>query len=329
VLVYIFADDRTGVRVAAALGHAVSRGVDVRVMLDPVGSHRWLRGTVRLLQSNAIPFRLSLPFRVFIHRTRRDMRNHRKVIVIDDRIGYAGSQNIVDKDFRPGIVNRELVVRMTGPIVSALAAVVRSDWSLETDDATGSPLQPSEPTGSAVVQLLPSGPDYSLPGFETLLIWLLHRAEERAVIVTPYFIPSESLVEAMKTAVARGVTVDLVLSKAVDQRFVNWAQSSYYETVVDAGVRVNLFRGYLLHAKNVSIDRRLAIVGSSNVDIRSFRLNEEVSMLFYDRPSIDAVIALQEGYLAESDRVDIHRWRRRSPFRKLAENLAQIMSPLL
>lgn len=329
VLVYIFANDRTGVRVAAALGRAVERGVDVHVMLDPVGSRPWLRGTLHLLQSNHVPLLRSLPLRFFSHRTRRDMRNHRKVIVIDDRIGYAGSQNIVDKDFRPGVVNRELVVRLTGPIVAALAVVVHRDWALERGKDYGSRLPSIEARGSAVVQLLPSGPSYPLPGFETLLIWQLHQAVRRAVIVTPYFIPSESLIDAMRTAVARGVTVELVVSKAVDQRFVNWAQSSYYETVVDAGVRVNLFRGYLLHAKNVSIDRCLAIVGSSNVDIRSFKLNEEVSLLFYDTCSIDEVIEIQDTYLAGSDRIDIKQWRRRSRFRRLAENLAQTASPLL
>lgn len=329
VLVYIFADDSTGARVAAALGRAVARGVEVRVMLDPVGSRPWLRGTLDLLRSNHVPLLRSLPLRLLSHRTRRDMRNHRKVIVIDDRIGYAGSQNIVDKDFRPGVVNRELVVRLTGPIVAALAVVVHRDWAIEMGKEYGSRLPSFDASGTAVVQLLPTGPSYPLPGFETLLIWQLHQAVRRAVIVTPYFIPSESLIDAMRTAVARGVTVELVVSKTVDQMFVNWAQSSYYETVVDAGVRVNLFRGYLLHAKNVSIDSCLAIVGSSNVDIRSFELNEEVSLLFYDTSSIDEVIGIQDAYLAGSDRIDIRRWRRRSGLRKLAENLAQIASPLL
>ncbi|WP_307088604.1 phospholipase D-like domain-containing protein [Sphingomonas faeni] len=329
VLVYIFADDATGARVATALGRAVERGVDVRVMLDPVGSGRWLRGTVGLMHANQVQLLLSLPLRFLSHRTRRDMRNHRKVIVIDDRIGYAGSQNIVDKDFRPGIVNRELVVRLTGPIVAALAAVVHRDWAIERGKGYESRMPSIEAGGSAVVQLLPSGPSYRLPGFETLLIWQLHQATTRVVIATPYFIPSESLIDAMRIAVARGVTVELLVSKAVDQRFVNWAQSSYYETVMDVGVRVNLFQKGLLHAKNVSIDRCFAIVGSSNVDIRSFRLNEEVSLLFYDTASIDQVIEIQDGYLAESDQIDIREWRRRSPVRRLVENFAQMTSSLL
>jgi cardiolipin synthase len=180
-----------------------------------------------------------------------------------------------------------------------------------------------------MAQLLPSGADYPLEGFESLLVWQIQRACERVVIVTPYFIPDEDVLGAMRTAVARGVTVDLVVSGVVDQRLVNLSQSSYYDDLLVAGVRVNLFRDFLLHAKNVSIDGRLAVVGSSNVDLRSFQLNEEASLLLYDPGSIAAVEAIQRGYLEASDRLNIERWRARPRLRKLAENIARLVNSLL
>jgi cardiolipin synthase len=210
-----------------------------------------------------------------------------------------------------------------------MAVLVSGDWSLETGRAPERPAAIPETVGDAQIQLLPSGADYRLEGFETLLVWQLHQARERVIIVTPYFIPDEDVLDAMRTAVARGVAVDLVVSGVVDQRIVNWSQSSYYDDLLRAGVRVNLFRDYLLHAKNVSIDGRLAVVGSSNVDLRSFQLNEEASLLLYDVPSIDAVEAIQQGYLRDSDQLDLATWRSRPTLRKLAENIARLVNSLL
>ena len=329
LLVYIFADDSAGQHVAAALGRAVERGLEVRVMFDPVGSHHWRRGTLKLLRGHGVDVKEALPFHLLRGRTRRDMRNHRKLFVIDGGIGYAGSQNIVAKDFRPGIVNRELVARVTGPVVASMAAVVVGDWSLETDRPPTNPVSIPTPAGDAQAQLLPSGEDYPLEGFETLLVWQLHEARDHVVMVTPYLIPDEDVLGAMRAAVARGVTVDLVVSKVVDQRLVNLSQSSYYEDLLAASIRINLFRDFLLHAKNVSIDGRLAVVGSSNVDVRSFQLNEEASLLLYDTQSIEHLKTIQQGYLANSDRLDLPTWRGRSRVRKLAENVARLVNSLL
>ncbi len=329
LLVYLFADDAVGRRVIDALARAVARGVVCRVMLDPVGSHRWRRGTLRLLRAARVEVREALPFRWLRGRTRRDMRNHRKLFVIDGAIGYAGSQNIVAKDFRPGVVNRELVARISGPAVAALAALVHGDWFLETGVMADGDVAVPPAAGDAVAQLLPSGADYPLEGFETLLVWQLHRACERVVIVTPYFIPDEDVLGAMRVAVARGVTIDLIVSKVVDQRLVNLAQSSYYEDLLACGVRIHRFRDYLLHAKNVAVDRRLGIIGSSNVDLRSFQLNEEASLVLYDAVSIAALDSVQRSYLASSDRIDHAAWRKRSLLQRVGENLARLVSSLL
>ncbi len=330
LLVYIFADDAVGLKVVEALGRAIARGVRCRVMFDPVGSHKWRRGIKRRLREAGVEVREALPVHLLWRRSRADMRNHRKLFVIDGLIGYSGSQNLVCKDFRPGITNRELVARVTGPVVASMAAVVAGDWSIEgTEPAKPEPVTIPEATGNARVQLLPSGADFPLEGFETLLVWQLHQACHRVVLVTPYFIPDEDVIGAMRSAAARGVEVNLVVSKVVDQRIVHLAQCSYFEELLSAGIHVHQYRDYLLHAKNVSIDGALGIVGSSNVDLRSFQLNEEASLLLQDRPTIAKLEAIQAVYMADSDQLHLEEWRARSWLRRLPENIARIMSPLL
>jgi cardiolipin synthase len=329
LLAYIFADDATGRRVIEALARATGRGVSCHVLIDPVGSHHWVRRTVRLLRAASVETRETLPLNLLRGRTRRDMRNHRKLFLIDGTIGYAGSQNLVRKDFRPGIVNQELVLRVTGPAVAQMSAVFIADWYLETETLLEArPTIPS-PAGGASVQVLPSGPDYPGEGFRTLLVWQVHAARERVTIVTPYLIPDEGLLGALGTAILRGVTVDLIVSAVIDQPLVGLAQRSYYDELLRLGIRVHRYRDYLLHAKNVSIDGRLAIVGSSNVDIRSFQLNDEVSVLLEDADAVAALETIQSAYKAGSDRLDLSTWRRRPRAGRLAENAARLVSPLL
>lgn len=329
LLVYIFADDSVGRSIIDALARAVRRGVDCRVLVDPVGSSHWIKGTERCLRDAGVKFRAALPWHWLRRRTRRDMRNHRKLFIVDGGIGYSGSQNIVCRDFRPGVVNKELVARCTGPIAAEMEAVFVGDWFLETGEEPPRSLEAVSARGDAILQLLPSGAEYPLEGFETLLVWQLHQARERAVIVTPYFIPDEDVLGAMRTAAARGVTVDLVLSKVVDQRLVNLAQRSYYDGLLRAGVRIHLFKGFLLHAKNVGIDGKVGIVGSSNVDLRSFQLNEEVTLLLLDERSAASLAAVQQTYLDASEEIRLDSWSKRGRPVMVAENLARLISPLL
>lgn len=329
ILVYIFADDATGRLVIDALGRAVRRGVVCHVLVDPVGSRRWIQSTVRLLRDAGVEAREALPFHWLRGRTRRDMRNHRKLFLIDEVIGYVGSQNIVAKDFRPGVINRELVVRVTGPVVAQLTALFVSDWYLETETMLAARALLPPVAGGAVTQLLPSGANYGVQGFETLLVAQVHAARDHVLITTPNLIPDEGLLGAMRTASLRNVTVEMIVSAAVDQPLVSLAQRSYYDELLEAGVRIHRYRDDLLHAKNVSIDGRLAIVGSSNVDIRSFQLNEEASLILYDSPSVEALNRIQRDYIVNSDKLDLAQWRGRAPLAKLAENLARLVTPLL
>jgi cardiolipin synthase len=226
-------------------------------------------------------------------------------------------------------VNRELVARVTGPAVVEMTAVFLTDWYLETEQLLEADPPIPNRRDEAQLQVLPSGADYPLDGFQTLLTWQVGRARKEVVLVTPYLIPDDSLVAALSTAVVRGVDVRVVVSAVVDQPLVNLAQCSYYDELLGSGVRIHRYRKFLLHAKMVRVDGDLGIIGSSNVDIRSFQLNEEVSLLVIDQSSLARLHEIEEGYLAGSDELSLDEWRLRSRLRRLAEGAARLVSPLL
>ncbi|RFC65414.1 cardiolipin synthase [Fulvimarina endophytica] len=329
LLTYIFADDRTGRAIAEALGRARRRGVEVRVLVDALGSHQWAARTMDLLASLDVDARLVLPVRLAsLRRTRGDLRNHRKLCLIDGRAGFVGSQNIVDRDFKPGIVNDELVARVEGPVVMALDTVFACDWYLETE-VWLAPLDVAGRPGEANLQAMPSGPDFDVPGYERLLVEMVHGARRRVRIVSPYLIPDESLLVAMKNAVARGVEVDLIVSALADQRLVSLAQHSYYDELLSAGIGIHQYRERLLHAKNVLVDDRVGIVGSSNADVRSFMLNAEISLILHDEAACRSLGRIHDLYIGRSDPLTLQDWRGRSRISRVLENGARMVSPLL
>lgn len=326
---YIFAPDRTGTRIADALARAVGRGLHVRVLVDALGSRPWARRSLALLHDAGVEAHLTLPIRfASLRRARGDLRNHRKLCIVDGQTAFVGSLNIVDRDFKPGIVNDELVARVSGPVVAAFEAVFATDWHLETD-RTLPPCPPPSPCGTTALQAVPSGPDYGTLGYERLLVEVVHAAQERVEIVTPYLIPDEALLVAMKNAVARGVEVTVILSRVTDQHIVRLAQRSFYDELLTAGIILQRYRDRLLHAKSVSVDGAIGIVGSSNADIRSFMLNAEISMVIHDAHAAATLEAIHRRYIEGSDRLTLTQWRGRSRIVALLENLARLMTPLL
>lgn len=329
ILVYIFADDATGMRVIDALGRAAKRGVTCRVLIDALGSRPWADRVIALLRERGVQAAKALTIRPF-RRDRADLRNHRKLIVVDGSTGYIGSQNIVARDFKPGIVNEELVARVTGPAVAQIQSVFLADWYLETLELPDAPglFPPLPASGGVTAQLLPSGPDYPVAGSERLTVSMVYAARRRIVLTTPYFIPDEGLLEALQSAVLRGVEVRIVVSLVQDQWLVGHAQRSFYAELLRSGVRVFQYRDKLLHAKHVVADDDLVAIGSSNVDIRSFQLNAEAMLLIYGAGRIEGA-ALLNDYAAHSCELDQAEWSRRPFHHKVLENLARLISPLL
>jgi cardiolipin synthase len=329
---YIFADDDATAPVIEALGRAARRGVRCRVLADAIGSRRPLRTLRPRLAALGVALHEMLPISLLPWRKARlDLRNHRKIAVIDGRVGYTGSQNLVAAGFKEGITYEELVVRVTGPVVLDLQYVFAADWFLECgeilEDETVFPYP--EVTGTIPAQALPSGPDFPTQNNQRLFVALVHGASKQVVLTTPYFVPDEPLLQAMQTAALRGVDVHLVVSEKADQFFVSQAQKSYYEELLEAGVHIHLYRKGFLHAKHLSIDDAVALIGSSNLDIRSFALNAEVMLTIYDSGVVARLAAEQERYYTNSRLLTHAEWRQR-PFRsKLVEHLARLVSPLL
>ena len=332
LLYYIFGDDATGRRVAEALEQAVSRGVQCRVLLDSLGSRRAIHTLAPGLRSAGVEVVELLPVRWFRKNpTRPNLRNHRKIAVIDGRIGYVGSQNIVDAGFHKGFVNEELVARVTGPVVVQLQAVYLTDYSMETGmlSVDMALFPPSACSGTTIAQVLPSGPGYPQENTQCMIISLLHAAKKRVILTTPYFVPDESLLEAIRTAVLRGVEVHLVVSRKADHLIVGLAQRSYYEELLGIGVAIHQYLPGLLHAKHVSIDDTLALIGSSNLDIRSFALNAEVSMIVYDPQVVAALGVVQERNIAMAQRLTADEWSKRPIWSNVLQNTARLVDSVL
>jgi cardiolipin synthase len=329
---YIFADDSATAPVVSALGRAAARGVRCRVLADAIGSYSGLRTLRPKLTALGVAVHEMLPVSLLPWRKARlDLRNHRKIAVIDGRVGYTGSQNLVDANFKKGISYEDLMVRVTGPVVMELQHLFAADWFLETGEVLGGfgEFPSPEITGSVPAQALASGPAFPTQNNQRLFVALIHAARRRVVLTTPYFIPDEPLLQAVQTAAIRGVSVDLVVSEVGDHPVVSLAQKSYYEELLEAGVHIHLYRTNFLHAKHLSIDDSVAMIGTSNLDIRSFALNAEVMLLIYDRDVTARLIVEQERYLAESRILTLDEWRQRSFGTKLAQHLMRLLSPLL
>jgi len=333
LLYYIFADDDRGGPVVEALLAAKRRGVDCRVLIDAVGSRKFgLEALLGRFAEAGIPAHEALPAGLFRRGAARfDLRNHRKVAVIDGTVAFTGSQNLVNPGFVPGFPNEELVARVTGPVVIQLQAVFLQDWFFETGHLPPDPdaFELPTATGGSVAQVLPSGPGYERENAQELLVHLFHRAERRIVITTPYFVPDAPFLQALRTAVRRGVEVRLVVANPVDKWVMALAQRSYFEALLDAGVRIHMYRPHFLHAKHVTIDDDLAIVGSVNMDIRSFALNAEVALLVYDPAVVAAMRVIQDKYFAESIELTSEAWARRPLWVRVAQNTARLGDSLL
>ncbi len=335
LLFYIIADDETGHRVTEALVRAVARGVKCRVLVDSFGALPFIKKLGDKMVEQGIELHYILPISLFRrYLTRIDLRNHRKIAVFDGQVAYTGSQNIVNADYGydiEGLTYEELMLRLTGPIVLELQAIFVSDWHIESGEFLMEPEMFPPPTaaGTVVGQALPSGPTYPMENFQRMVVALAHHAKERIVITTPYFIPDDTFIQAMQIAVSSGVEVVLIVSAKVDQAVVGLAQSAYYQELLEAGVRIHIFGRALLHAKHMSVDNDIALIGSGNMDKRSFELNFEISMLFYDEQVAQALHSEEARYMEHSEELNLETWMQRSGKDRFLQDMSKLISPLL
>ncbi len=332
LLYYILAGDATGRRVAAAVKAAAGRGVACRVLLDGFASRAAFgrHGLASDLRAGGVEVAAALPSSPL---RRRDLRNHRKLAVIDGRVAYAGSQNMIDPDYdgKRGGPWVDLSGRYTGPVVAELAAVFAGDWAFETDRELDVPSPADVPRvdGGLPMQVVPTGPASPGESFRRLLLGAIDAAERRLVLTTPYFIPDEATLVGLQSAADRGVRVSLIVPRHSDNPLTAAAGRATYATLVRAGIAVFRYRPGLLHTKLVTVDDAVAIFGSANLDVRSFHLNFELSTLLYGPEVVGRFHAVQQAYLADSDRLDADAWAARPILPRYLDSAVSLISPLL
>ncbi len=338
LLVYIWLADRNGLRIAEALKRAASRGVRCRAIADGLGSRALVASEHwKKMRDAGVAVAVALPIgapllRIF--KGRIDLRNHRKILVIDDRITYCGSQNCADPEFRikpkfaPWV---DAVIRFEGPVARQNQHLFVADWMSAVDeDLTDLLRRPVEAVpGGFVAQAFGTGPTVRNSAMPEMFETLMYSARRRMTITTPYFVPNESMQGGLCAAARRGVDTTIVFPARNDSRVVAAASRSYYEDLLEAGVRVHEFVGGLLHAKTFTVDDDVTLIGSANMDRRSFDLNYENNILLVDTTMTESVRRLQDDYIARSIEVAADEVRKWPLTRRLWNNAVGMMGPIL
>lgn len=347
---YIWVEGGQVNKVIDALLQAAGRGVTCRLLLDAIGSRDFLGSpTAEVMKQAGIRIRESLPAGIFTALFARiDIRNHRKIIVIDGSVAYTGSQNMVDPYvYRQdtGVGNWiDVMVRIQGPVVESLAGTFITDWFLEAGLKRPKPSSLREevdtvrhladvlcqqPAGNVAVQLVPSGPGFSSDAIHSLLLTTIYAARQELILTTPYFIPDDALLTALKSAALRGVDVTIIIPEKNESRLAAYATRARFEDLLQAGVRLKLFTGGFLHSKTITTDGNFSLFGSVNLDMRSFWLNFEITLLIYDREVSSQLRELQLRYAAGSYDLDPEKFARRSVLERFKENAVLLIGPLL
>lgn len=337
---YILSSDHVTDDLLTALEDAAERGVEVRLLFDHLGTLR-IKGYSKLiarLKASKIRWRPMLPLQPVHGQWRRpDLRNHRKIMVIDGEVAFTGSQNLIEPSYnnpRHRKVGREwveLMACMRGQIVTTLNVVFATDWLSETDESLEHQLghRPESVPGHITAQVVPSGPGFITENNLRLFNTLIYSAQHKLSICSPYFVPDDSLLYAVTTAAQRGVDVELFVSEKGDQFLVHHAQQSYYQALLEAGVRIHLYKApFVLHAKHFTVDNEVAVLGSSNMDMRSFSLNLEVSVMMLGEDIVSRIREVEETYRGISRELKLEEWMQRPKRIKYIDNVARLTATL-
>lgn len=319
---------------------AARRGIECRIMLDSAGSKAFFRSHYpKKMRDAGIEVVEALKVSIFRALLRRmDLRQHRKLILIDNHIAYTGSMNMVDPRFfkqSSGVGQWiDLMVRIDGPVSSVLDIIYASDWEMETGHHL--PLQlpdkqllPFENKPGHTAHVIPSGPGFPEEMIHQALLTAVYSSRERLTMTTPYFVPSDDLLHAICTAALRGVDVSIILPAKNDSFLVRWASRAFYTELLLAGVKIYQFNGGLLHTKSVYVDGQLSLVGTVNLDMRSLWLNFELTTVIDDEDFCNDLDYVQSDYIASSTLLTLDEWRKRPMWYRVIERLFYFFSPLL
>jgi cardiolipin synthase len=337
---YIWLDDRNGGKVADAVAAAASRGVRCRVMVDALGSRAFTRSPrwaqLRDAGVDALATLDDVPRLGHLAVGRVDLRNHRKIVVIDNRIAFCGSQNCADPEFRikaayaPWV---DILLRCEGPVVRQQQHLFLSAWIAETGEQLEAlpsalpPLQRFEP--GVLAQMFGTGPSSRGNAMSDMFVASIYAAREDLLITTPYFVPDEAILRALCAASRRGVETTVIFPARNDSWLVGNACRSAYPDLLASGVAVYEYPLGLLHTKSMTIDGQIALVGSANLDRRSLELNYENNLVIADRETTQVIRRRQSSYLAASLRVDVDAVRAWPFHKRLVQNAVGMMAPVL
>jgi cardiolipin synthase A/B len=337
---YIWNEGGVADEVLQSLICAAERGVYCLVLIDSLGARPWWKGNQpQQLRNAGVELRAALPvgpLRFLFGRT--DLRLHRKIVVVDGAIAWTGSMNMVDPRYFKQDAGAgqwvDAMVRIQGAAVAPLMATMLGDWILEGEEPAQSlinrlPNFQFRKLGTADMHVLRSGPNQNSDALLQMLLGAINAAEFELTLTTPYLVPDESLLQAIRNAAARGVSVQIMLPEKVDSFLTRHACRSYFEDLLSAGVRIHFYRAGLLHTKSIRVDDDLSVFGTANLDVRSLRLNYEVSLFIFDKKFNSELKQLHLEYLAQSVELDPLVWAAR-PFREqFLQNTLRLVSPLL
>ena len=332
---YIWEPDKIGTELRDALIARAKAGVQVRLIVDGTGSNHLKKRWLQPLRDAGIQFAQFNPVRLRSIRVRRpDFRTHRKIVVCDGHVGFTGGMNITDSHSaaRSPEFWRDTHMRVSGAAVWALQRLFTEDWNFASgqmcpiDDATFP--QPTK-NGDHLVQIVGSGPDSNAFAIHKSYFTAINQATDRLWMTTPYFVPDEALLMAIVSAALRDVDVRLIVPRRGDSRLVDLAARSYFPELLEAGVRVFEYETRFIHAKTMVCDSDVAIVGTANLDNRSFRLNFEVAAIVFGDTANTELAAAFKRDLGDSREVIRSEFERQPLLRRLGQGSARLMSPLL
>ncbi len=339
VLFYIWLNDVSGGRIGKALCKAAQRGVDCRVMVDDLGSRRFWRSSLWTEMEDAgVVLVRAMPTGYFPLRMlsrRLDLRNHRKIVLIDNRLGFTGSRNAADMAFAvkpryaPWI---DVWFAVEGPVLRQMQTVFLADWMSYTGVDLGGEMLAAVPPaegGNMVAQVVSTGPDLRAGSVSDCIIALLAAARKQVIITTPYYVPDPATDAAIQACARRGIAVTMILPARNDSLFVGATSQGFYLGLLRAGVRLMAFKPGLLHAKLITVDGRIAMLGSGNLDRRSFELNYEMNMIVADGAAIAAIDARQQSYLDRAREITLDEVAAWPSWRRIRNNTLALATPLL
>ena len=331
---YIYRNDRAGRRFRDLLTEKAREGIEVRLLVDAVGSHQLDSGFFLPLQHAGGQYAEFMPVLPLRPTWRPNLRNHRKILVTDGRVGFAGGLNIGDeyqgrkKKYAPW---RDTHMRAEGPAAWRLQEIFADDWHFATDEDLIEPRYFPDilPAGEDLIQVVESGPDQPYETIHTVFFTAITEAQERVYITTPYFVPDAAVLLALKAASWRGVDVRVLLPGKSDLKLIQMAGRSYHRELLEAGVKLYEHRPGMLHAKTMVVDGSWATVGSANMDVRSFRLNFEVNLLVSGSSFASQMEEIFKRDIVGARELTLDDMQNKSRPTRFIESICRLLSPVL